>query len=127
MDEFKLIDDDSPAAVAAAAVSAGTAAAAKAAGKPAATPPPKVAVGRTVRQPPGKARPRTARVAARDQRGPQTLEETLEILGASQLSIDAGTGETLNESGVRHLRVELQKNSPFATLLERLSEKLKKP
>jgi hypothetical protein len=67
------------------------------------------------------------KVPARDQRGPQTLEETLEILGASQLSIDSGNGETLNESGVRHLRVEVQKNSPFSKLLERLSERLKKP
>jgi hypothetical protein len=66
-------------------------------------------------------------VAPREQRGPQTLEETLEILGASQLSMDSGTGETLNDSGVRHLRVEVQKNSPFSKLLERLSERLKKP
>ena len=56
----------------------------------------------------------------------ETLEETLEILGASQLTIDTGRGETLNDSGVRHLRVEVQKNSPFSKLLERLSERLKK-
>ena len=74
----------------------------------------------------GRARARD-KVPAREQRGPQTLEETLEILGASQLSIDSGSGETLNESGVRHLRVEVQKNSPFSKLLERLSERLKKP
>jgi hypothetical protein len=124
MDEFKLIDD--PPALPVPAASA--AAAAKAGEKPAAPPRPKVAVGRTVQQPPGKPRPRpTAKVAAREQRGPQTLEETLEILGASELSIDTGNGQTLNESGVRHLRVEVQKNSPFARLLERLSEKLKKP
>ena len=67
------------------------------------------------------------KVGARDKRGPQSLEETLEILGASQLSIDNGNGETLNESGVRHLRVEVQKNSPFSKLLERLSERMKKP
>jgi hypothetical protein len=68
----------------------------------------------------------SGQVGARDQRGAQTLEETLEILGASQLSIDSGTGETLNDSGVRHLRVEVQKNSPFSRLLERLSERMKK-
>jgi hypothetical protein len=67
------------------------------------------------------------KVGAREKRGPQSLEETLEILGASQLSIDNGSGETLNESGVRHLRVEVQKNSPFSKLLERLSERMKKP
>ena len=60
-------------------------------------------------------------------RGPQTLEETLEILGASQLTIDDGRGETINDSGVRHLRVEVQRNSPFSKLLVRLSERLKKP
>jgi hypothetical protein len=124
MDEFKLIDD-TPALP----VPAGPpVAAAKGAEQPGAPARPKVAVGRTLPQPPGKPRPRPpAKVAAREQRGPQTLEETLEILGASELSIDTGNGETLNESGVRHLRVEMQKNSPFARLLERLSDKLKKP
>ena len=67
------------------------------------------------------------KVGARDKRGVQSLEETLEILGASELTIDTGNGETLNESGVRHLRVEVQKNSPFSKLLERLSERMKKP
>ena len=56
----------------------------------------------------------------------ETLEETLEILGASQLTIDTGRGESINDSAVRHLRVEVQKNSPFSKLLERLSERLKK-
>jgi hypothetical protein len=65
-------------------------------------------------------------VGARERRGAQTLEEPLEILGASQLAIDHGSGETLNDSGVRHLRVEVQKNSPFSRLLERLSERMKK-
>jgi len=115
--------------------------------------PPKVAVGRTVAPsgtvalpgtvapagtvapprtvaPPGapvKPRVRNPRVVARDSRGPQTLEETLEILGASHLTIDDGRAATINDSGVRHLRVEVQKNSPFSKLLERLSERLKKP
>jgi len=66
------------------------------------------------------------RPTQRDTRGPQTLEETLEILGASQLTIDTGRGESINDSGVRHLRVEVQRNSPFSKLLERLSERLKK-
>jgi len=30
--------------------------------------------------------------------------------------MDNGTGETMNESGVRHLRVEVQKNTPFSPL-----------
>jgi len=118
-EEFKLIDD----------VPSVPAPAAPAPAKPAAgRPGPKVAVGRTVRQPPGAPRPRApGKVGARAKSGPQTLEETLEILGASQLTIDNGSGETLNDSGVRHLRVEVQKNSPFSKLLERLSERMKKP
>jgi hypothetical protein len=69
---------------------------------------------------------RSGQVRAREQRSPQTLEETLEILGAGELEIDNGTGETLNESGVRHLRVQVQKNTPFSRLLERLSERVRK-
>ena len=118
-DEFPLIDD-SPAAPAPARAAAAPA-------KAAAKPMPKVAVGRTVRPPPGAPRPRPAgKVGARAKSGPQTLEETLEILGASELTIDSGSGETLNDSAVRHLRVEVQKNSPFSKLLERLSERIKK-
>jgi len=62
-------------------------------------------------------------VRARDRRSPQTLEETLEILGADQLEIDQGRGETLNDTGVRHLSVQVRKNSPFTRLLDRLSER----
>ena len=66
------------------------------------------------------------RVRAKDQRSSKTLEETLEILGASELEIDNGSGETLNDTGVRHLRVEVQKNTPFAKLLDRISERVRK-
>jgi len=124
-DEFKLIDDEPPRIPAAPVTTPPARLAAAAAAKL----PPKVAVGRTVAPPgaPIKPRGRNPRVAARDSRGPQTLEETLEILGASQLSMDDGRSATINDSGVRHLRVEVQKNSPFSKLLERLSERLKKP
>lgn len=109
VDEFKLIDSDEPAVPA-----------------PAARPAP----GRTQQAAPAIAK-RAAKggntVRARERRGPQTLEETLEILGAGELEMDNGTGETLNESGVRHLRVEVQKNTPFGRLLERLSERVRKP
>ncbi|HEY0766507.1 MAG TPA: hypothetical protein VGD47_01005 [Steroidobacteraceae bacterium] len=124
VDEFKLIDDDT-ANMATAALLRGKPQAAKSAAKPV----PKVAVGRTVRQPASPAKGRTrggGKVGARERRGPHTLEETLEILGASQLAIDDGTGATLNDSGVRHLRVEVHKDSPFSRLLERLSERMKK-
>jgi hypothetical protein len=120
-DDFKLIDDEAAAHAAPAP--------ARTPGKSPAKPVARVAVGRALRQsaPPPRGRTRGAgKVGARDHRGPQTLEETLEILGASELSIDTGSGETLNDSGVRHLRVEVQKNSPFSKLLERLSERMKK-
>jgi hypothetical protein len=119
-DEFKLIDDDTAArAVPVPAYPAG---------KAPARPGPRAAVGRVVRQgtaPRGRVRG-GGKVGARDRRGPHTLEETLEILGASELTIESDNGETLNESGVRHLHVEVQKNSPFSKLLERLSERMKK-
>jgi hypothetical protein len=124
-EDFKLLDDDT----------ANRAVAALARDKQTAAPPvrsPKAA-GRQVRPAASlagsgaRARGRGgAKVAARERRSPQTLEETLEILGASQLTIDPGGTETINDSGVRHLRVEVQKNSPFSKLLERLSERLKK-
>jgi hypothetical protein len=125
MEEFKLLDDDTPRPSTPAAAAAAPSRLAAAA---AAQLPPKVPPGRPAGQPavPGKPRPRPARVGPRETRGPQTLEETLEILGASQLTIDNGRGESINDSGVRHLRVEVQKNSPFSKLIERLSERLKK-
>ncbi len=144
-DEFKLIDDNrlqeevdklaarQPAAPAAPSLT--DASGRKLPGRPV----PKVAVGRAMTQPTAApalaahpaAQPKerggvAGKVGAREKRGAQSLEETLEILGASQLSIDNGNGETLNQSGVRHLRVEVQKNSPFSKLLERLSERMKK-
>jgi hypothetical protein len=80
---------------------------------------PQPAAGRNARKGGGK-------VGARERRTPQTLEETLEILGANELAIDNGKGDSLSDTGVRHLRVEVQKNTPFSRLLERLSERVKK-
>jgi hypothetical protein len=112
--EFKLIDSEeaprsAPAAPAAAAPAAQSALAAKKAA-PAAP---------VVRENAGK-------VGARERRTPQTLEETLEILGANELAIDNGRSESVSDTGVRHLRVEIQKNTPFSRLLERLSERVRK-
>ena len=87
---------------------------------PAKTAPPAAAAAR-------RAPKSNGRVRARESRSPQTLEETLEILGAGELEMDNGRGETINETGVRHLRVEVQKNTPFGRLLERLSERVRKP
>ena len=123
-DEFKLIEDDT----AAPTVSQTQAARSAASGR-APAPAQRPAIGRALREadtaPRGRART-GGKVGARDRRGPHTLEETLEILGASELSIDNGRGETINDSGVRHLRVQVQKESPFTRLLERLSERMKK-
>jgi hypothetical protein len=78
-------------------------------------------------KPPAKPAKKSAgRVRATEKRSPKTLEETLEILGAGQLEIDNGRGEFLNDSGVRHLKVEVQKNSPFSKLLDRLAERVRK-
>jgi len=123
-EEFKLIEDESANVAVAALLQAKRQAAGNPGAAPSTGPTLKVAAGRSVRQP-ARGRPR-GKVGARERRGSQTLEETLEILGASQLSIDNGTGETLNDTGVRHLRVEVQKNSPFTRLLEHLSERMKK-
>jgi hypothetical protein len=118
VDEFKLIDsDDQQVPLSARARQAGTKPAA-----PAKTAPPAAAAGRRPLPKAGN-----GRVRAREARTPQTLEETLEILGAGELEMDNGSGETMNESGVRHLRVEVQKNTPFGRLLERLSERVRKP
>jgi hypothetical protein len=118
VDEFKLIDsDDRQSPVPARARQPATKPAA-----PAKSAPPAPAAGR---RPQPKAS--NGRVRAREARTPQTLEETLEILGAGELEMDNGNGETMNESGVRHLRVEVQKNTPFSRLLERLSERVRKP
>ena len=129
--EFKLIDSDeapraAPAAAAApagatAAASAAAAPIAPAASAPAAAQP--AAATRNARKAAGKA---GGKVGASERRTPQTLEETLEILGANDLAIDNGSGESLSDTGVRHLRVEIQKNTPFSRLLERLSERVKK-
>jgi len=90
---------------------------------PARAPPPRPAARK-----PAAVRGRTpGRVGIRERKSGPTLEETLEILGATQLTIEDERGEVLNDTGVRHLQVEVQKNSPFSRLLERLSERAKKP
>jgi hypothetical protein len=55
---------------------------------------------------------------------PQTLEETLEILGASQLSIDTGKGERLQFDQAP--RRQGAQASTFSKLLDRLTERLRK-
>lgn len=125
VDEFKLIDSEEDTKPAMPVVRPAPA-------KPTPAPAPPAARQSAVAAPPPAAaakRPASSskgRVGARERKGPQTLEETLEILGAGELEIDGGRGQSLNETGVRHLRVEVQKNTPFSRLLERLSERTKK-
>jgi hypothetical protein len=111
--EFKLIDSDETPRPATSAPAAPPAAASPppAAAKPAAA---------------AKERESAGKVNARERRTPQTLEETLEILGANELAIDNARSESVSDTGVRHLRVQVQKNTPFSRLLERLSERVRK-
>jgi hypothetical protein len=63
--------------------------------------------------------------AAKAKASPKKLDETLEILGADDLEMDAGRGELISESGVRHLRVHVDKRtSKFSSLLDRIASKL---
>jgi hypothetical protein len=125
-EEFKLIDDDSVAR----SIPQRAAAAPGPSGRRSSRPTQRPAIGRALRQADAAATPArpqpSGKAGARDRRGPHSLEETLEILGASELSIDTGSGATINDSGVRHLRVQVHKNSPFTRLLERLSERMRK-
>jgi hypothetical protein len=61
-----------------------------------------------------------------ERKGPYSLEETLEILGAGSLEIDNGRGELINETGAHHTHVEVRKNSPFARLVARLTERVRR-
>ena len=110
--EFKLIDaQETPAAVSAPALPGAAASPAPGLAKTAAAP---------------KERENAGKVNARERRTPQTLEETLEILGANELAIDSPRSDSESDTGVRHLRVQVQKNTPFSRLLERLSERVRK-
>jgi hypothetical protein len=122
---FKLLDDDLPAMIEqdvdgetsprfGKQAPAAPAPAAKAA--PAAPPaaPAKASKGR-------KPGPRGVRRDASAQVDEETLDQTLEILGAHTLEI---TNDSSGDTGVRHLRVKVdKKGSKFASLIDRLSGK----
>ena len=64
---------------------------------------------------------RGARRDAHAQVDEETLDQTLEILGANSLEI---TNDSAGNTGVRHLRVQVdKKGSKFASLIDRLSGK----
>jgi hypothetical protein len=124
---FKLLDDDMPAHIeqdvegemsprfsklAAAAASAPAPAPAAKPATPAAPP-----AAAKSRKPPAKGNRRDASARVDE----ETLDQTLEILGANTLEI---TSDRASETGVRHLRVKVdKKGSKFASLIERLSGK----
>ncbi len=126
---FKLLDDDMPAHIeqdvegemsprfsklaAAAAQSAPAAAPVAKATTPAVPQPPAT----KARKPPAK----NVRRDAHAQVDEETLDQTLEILGAHTLEI---TNDKSGDTGVRHLRVKVdKKGSKFASLIDRLSGK----
>jgi hypothetical protein len=91
--------------------------------KPAASAP-KAAAPATPAPPAAKSRKPPAKVGRRDahaQVDEETLDQTLEILGAHTLEI---TNDKSGDTGVRHLRVKVdKKGSKFASLIDRLSGK----
>ncbi len=126
--EFKLLDDTALAPKppsAAAKAPAAAAGAATAAGSSAVAKPKSAAAGRlgTTSRPGQKGAKTRGRVNAHERRSPQTLEETLEILGAGELQIEGARRELISEGQIRHLDVKVQKNSPFSRLLDRLAER----
>jgi hypothetical protein len=125
--EFKLLDDTGPPQLSGAAAKAPAAAAttAAAAGKAPIAKPKSAASGRlgSSRGAQKGAKTRGNRVNAHEKRSPQTLEETLEILGAGELQIEGARRELISEGQIRHLDVKVQKNSPFSRLLDRLAER----
>jgi hypothetical protein len=110
--EFKLIDEDAPPPPPSAVAAFDDVPAELA------LPPAAPAAGAT------RAPASTARRPNRPRGAPQSLEETLEILGASQLSIDSGRGERVVLDG--RPRGGNGPSSTFVRLLDRLGEKLRK-
>ena len=65
--------------------------------------------------------PKGVRRDAHAQVDEETLDQTLEILGANSLEI---TNDSAGDTGVHHLRVKIdKKGSKFASLIDRLSGK----
>jgi hypothetical protein len=83
----------------------------------AAPPEPSKAGAKSRKPPPSKGIKRDAHAQVDE----ETLDQTLEILGANTLEI---TNDTSGDTGVRHLRVKIdKKGSKFASLIDRLSGK----
>jgi hypothetical protein len=128
--QFKLLEDDMPAMIeqdvdgetsprfGKAATPAPAAPAPAAAAKPAAPAMPDPAKKASNKRKPGAKGVRRDAHARVDE---ETLDQTLEILGASTLEIQ---NDRSGDTGVRHLRVKIdKKGSKFASLIDRLSGK----
>jgi hypothetical protein len=120
---FKLLDDDMPAHIeqdvdGEASPRFSKPAPDKAPAKPAPAAAAPAAPASKSRKPPSKG---SARRDAHAQVDEETLDQTLEILGAHTLEI---TNDSASDTGVRHLRVKVdKKGSKFASLIDRLSGK----
>jgi hypothetical protein len=108
--EFKLLDDASEAPKVMAAAKA----------KPVADEKPALTVRGGQKATKGRG---GSRVHASEKRGPKTLEETLEILGADQLQIEGSRKKAAGDGAIRHVDMKVQKNSAFSRLLDRLAER----
>jgi len=118
---FKLLEDDTPAQIEQDVDGEMSPRFFKpAADKPAAAaalPEPSKAGAKSRKPPPSKGVKRDAHAQVDE----ETLDQTLEILGANTLEI---TNDTSGDTGVRHLRVKIdKKGSKFASLIDRLSGK----
>jgi hypothetical protein len=125
---FKLLDDDMPAHIEQDVdgemsprffkAAPEKAAPAKASAPKAATAPAQPKAAGAARKPPSRGGAKRDAHARVDE---ETLDQTLEILGANTLEI---TSDKASETGVRHLRVQIdKKGSKFASLIDRLSGK----
>ena len=117
--EFKLFDDTTERRI------LDEVPAAKAAPTPASKPVPKPAPLQSVAAKSAKHTVRGKRVQAGEKRGPQTLEETLEILGADALSVDDGRSHALESGGqIKHLAVKVEKtNSRLSRLFGKMGDR----
>jgi hypothetical protein len=126
---FKLLEDDTPAQIQQDVdgemsprffKGSGTE---KAPAKPTVAAPPATEEAKTPAAPKSR-KPPTSKGVKRDahaQVDEETLDQTLEILGANSLEI---TNDSSGDTGVRHLRVKIdKKGSKFASLIDRLSGK----
>jgi hypothetical protein len=119
---FKLLDDDLPAMIEQDVDGETSPRFGKQASTPApAAPEPKKHAPASKARKPGAGSKRSAHA----QVDAETLDQTLEILGASTLEIQ---NDRSSDTGVRHLRVKVdKKGSKFASLIERLSGGKKEP